>query len=837
MTADLSQSGEIQRWKTAAETAQQELQSFMTKVEDLTRELDRQRSEKAAAMEIARQFKEKAESLKEEVEKTKLGYSVFQEENQRLKQMVEEVKSAVTAEKKASFVAADEHKKEVGMLKEGSHEKDVLMQRASDDIKQLESQLTAAEGKYKELEECNRDILRSQEQANQDGMRQNEELEKLKEEVKVKTAQVTQFKKQLEGKNNTIPTEQVEKLQIELATSRSSLEDTAKQLKHLSFKHAEMEKQYAKKIQEIEKQLQVMKGENMRMVKESETHRKLLEKQKELQLNQAQMQQAEMANELTRLQRARNREDEFSKAFHEEFEAHRVMKAKYAELQHQLDAALDSLDEMRQKQEVLIQTLIYHRVEVPFVEPRQLPPGNMAQATAETLQWSTQPPTPVAISQKPIASPGVFNQGVDRLSYMPPHSNAEFQYQEQQAEQRVSHWQQQQHMYQQTGMERGGPPLSPQPQAALAVPSCQQADTDAVVGIPASAVIRPIVPRSSQHLSHTTHLPGALQSRHSDSEIQSGRVVREQQLYPLSPHRTCNPNAQLPLTVGEVSGMGQNQPQKAGHPQLQPGLRGKSQPNVYSGDPQQQQGGVVMGQPQPPNSDMGPAQMVNRGDPQPHGHSPHMDLSGGNFLARDQPPKHQNVFSPPSQAVEFVGQHDPYRQQPNSQAPSSRTPLMPVPSAETTNAATDLCFQRQQPLASQPYKTTLPGGAHPSQYPQAEFVKPVAETVLPPQACPSANPAVIEFNERSETGTTSVAPRKASDANDEEQGLMENLSTTIKATFEEINEEEPTPSIQSGLQSLPPDPNLQCVMCGKVFKIGQINFKRHSETCTGTRSK
>ena len=28
------------------------------------------------------------------------------------------------------------------------------------------------------------------------------------------------------------------------------------------------------------------------------------------------------------------------------------------------------VQEMRQKQEVLIQTLIYHRVEVPFVEPR-----------------------------------------------------------------------------------------------------------------------------------------------------------------------------------------------------------------------------------------------------------------------------------------------------------------------------------------------------------------------------------------------------------------------------------------------------------------------------------
>ena len=69
---------------------------MQTKVEDLTRELDRQRSEKAAAMEIARQFKEKAESLKEEVEKTKLGYSVFQEENQRLKQMVKSLFVAFT---------------------------------------------------------------------------------------------------------------------------------------------------------------------------------------------------------------------------------------------------------------------------------------------------------------------------------------------------------------------------------------------------------------------------------------------------------------------------------------------------------------------------------------------------------------------------------------------------------------------------------------------------------------------------------------------------------------------------------------------------------------------
>ena len=61
---------------------------------------------------------------------------------------------------------------------------------------------------------------------------------------------------------------------------------------------------------------------------------------------------------------------------------------------------------------------------------------------------------------------------------------------------------------------------------------------------------------------------------------------------------------------------------------------------------------------------------------------------------------------------------------------------------------------------------------------------------------------------------------------------MRNLMGTIKDTFEEVNEDEEVGSINSSLQSIPPDPNLECVLCGKVFKIGQIqNFKRHSETC------
>ena len=137
---------------------------------------------------------------------------------------------------------------------------------------------------------------------------------------------------------------QVQELQLLLATSRSSLDETQKELNALSHKHREMEKQYDKKFQEKESQLQQMKAENQRLEKECEMRQILAEKQKELQQSQAQIQQAEMANELTRLQRARNREDEFSKAFQEEFAAHHAMKARYAELQNQLDSVLDSLD-------------------------------------------------------------------------------------------------------------------------------------------------------------------------------------------------------------------------------------------------------------------------------------------------------------------------------------------------------------------------------------------------------------------------------------------------------------------------------------------------------------
>ena len=129
---------------------------------------------------------------------------------------------------------------------------------------------------------------------------------------------------------------------------------------------------------------------------------------------------------------------------------------------------------------------------------------------------------------------------------MPPHSNAESQHQEQQAEQRVNNWQQQQqmqqqqqHMYQPTGMERTAPTISPQPRAAFGVPAATF-ERDAVVGLPISAVCRPIAP-CNQQPSHTSQWP--LQARYSDSEIQSGQP-REN--YPLSPRRAHNPNVAPP---------------------------------------------------------------------------------------------------------------------------------------------------------------------------------------------------------------------------------------------------------------------------------------------------
>lgn len=136
-------------------------------------------------------------------------------------------------------------------------------------------------------------------------------------------------------------------LQLELVTSRSMLDEAEKRVKDLSHKNTEMEAQLRKKIQEKEHELEHMQKRDescAARLRELETKQQIAQKETEMQIAQAQQQQTGMAMELNRLQKDRNREDEFSKAFQQEFEANKAWRAKCTELQNQLDSALDQVD-------------------------------------------------------------------------------------------------------------------------------------------------------------------------------------------------------------------------------------------------------------------------------------------------------------------------------------------------------------------------------------------------------------------------------------------------------------------------------------------------------------
>lgn len=108
-----------------------------------------------------------------------------------------------------------------------------------------------------------------------------------------------------------------------------------------------MEAHYSKTMEEKEHQLHQLLVKNKALlaeVDELKTKQQLLQKETELQLVQAHQQQTGMATELSRMQKDRKREDEFSKAFHQEFEANKVLKVTCDELRTELDTALDSFD-------------------------------------------------------------------------------------------------------------------------------------------------------------------------------------------------------------------------------------------------------------------------------------------------------------------------------------------------------------------------------------------------------------------------------------------------------------------------------------------------------------
>ena len=143
----------------------------------------------------------------------------------------------------------------------------------------------------------------------------------------------------------TIP--QIPQLQLELAKSRSTLEAAEKRVTDLTHKNSEMEAQLSRKIEEKNHELQhVLKQSEsyVARLRELEMEQEITRKQTEMQLVQAHQQQEGMAWELSRLQKDRKREDEFSKAFQQEFNANKVLRSKNEDLHKQLDSALDSLD-------------------------------------------------------------------------------------------------------------------------------------------------------------------------------------------------------------------------------------------------------------------------------------------------------------------------------------------------------------------------------------------------------------------------------------------------------------------------------------------------------------
>ena len=91
-------------------------------------------------------------------------------------------------------------------------------------------------------------------------------------------------------------------------------------------------------------QLKELRAKQESELRELETKQQIAQKETEMQLAQAEQQKTGMAMELSRMQKDRNREDEFSKAFQQEFDANKVLRATCMELQNQLDSALDAVD-------------------------------------------------------------------------------------------------------------------------------------------------------------------------------------------------------------------------------------------------------------------------------------------------------------------------------------------------------------------------------------------------------------------------------------------------------------------------------------------------------------
>ena len=125
---------------------------------------------------------------------------------------------AVAAKQEASTTAAVQFKESLEKMKSELYQKDLALQtysRDSSSLRELQGKLAGAEESMRELQELNDELIRVQQQAVEEGVqRKEEEIEGLREEVKVKMAQITQYKKQLQEKQPAKPTERVETVSI-----------------------------------------------------------------------------------------------------------------------------------------------------------------------------------------------------------------------------------------------------------------------------------------------------------------------------------------------------------------------------------------------------------------------------------------------------------------------------------------------------------------------------------------------------------------------------------------------------------------------------------------------
>lgn len=415
----------------------------------------------------------------------------------------------------------------------------------------------------------------------------------------------------------------------------------------------------------------------------------------------------------------------------------------------------------------------------------------------------------VAISHKPIASPGVFNQHIDKVGYMPPHSNAESRYQEQLAQRHVNEWQQQQqqqlqHQPQQPNMQkhlpqqphailhphdRGTPNLSPRSPASQQPHSRAMYEEEPVRGIP-------IAMPSQQSI--TAQLP--LHSRHSESEIDRHSTVHSRQPgvgvsrmnhksvdSALPPPPMMQRQHLQPVTVGpQHNNMVHRQPVSPQYNQAMQyaGSQGPSRSPYHSAATTQDSAAMMMSQ------------------HQQHGQQPvsqHMQPLQPSPQQQCVPPPSSHVSQPGS--VQSQGTLSPYSPQPS--------PVnVVVPVAESTP------FITEAPIPK--------GGQHVASMSTAGSIFEQPGNIPAPPS-PGASPSPM--------------PRKG--PADDDEILMHKLSATIHETVVEVNENERVEdigSINSGLQSIPPDPNLECVVCQKVFKIGQIQlYKRHVRSCIGSK--